>query len=206
MTPLALTGNQASLAAGTEDTNYTVSAADLLAGFTDVDGDTLSITGLTASNGSVTNNNNGTFTITPAANFNGNLTLNYFVSDGTTSTAASNTVVFAAVNDAPALTLISTTAFIEDAAGNAIGSVVATFSTGDEEGNSVTVTLSDTTNYSLTTGENTGQVLLTAAGLALVNAGTDLPAFTLTPNDGRSSMAPPFRLIHPSPPSMTRRR
>ncbi|QPN69364.1 VCBS domain-containing protein [Synechococcus sp. CBW1108] len=96
----------------------------------------------------------------------------------------------AAVNDAPTLTLISTTAFTEDAAGNAEGSVVATFSTADAEGNPVTVTLSDTTNYILGTGENAGKVLLTAAGLALVNAGTELPPFTLTPNDGSINGTP----------------
>ncbi|MDQ1263886.1 MAG: large repetitive protein, partial [Campylobacterota bacterium] len=43
------------------------------------------------------------------------------------------------------------------------------------------VTLSDTTNYAL---DGAGSVTLTAAGLALVNSGADLPAFTLTPNDG----------------------
>ncbi|WP_160320408.1 cadherin-like domain-containing protein, partial [Rhizobium ecuadorense] len=41
-----LSGNAATLAAGTEDTPYTISAADLLAGFTDVDGDQLSVSGL----------------------------------------------------------------------------------------------------------------------------------------------------------------
>jgi hypothetical protein len=43
-----LTGIQTTLAAGTGDTAYTVSAANLLAGFTDVDGDTVSISGLSA--------------------------------------------------------------------------------------------------------------------------------------------------------------
>ena len=56
---------------GTEDTAYTVSAADLLAGFADVDGDTLVVANLAASNGSVADNGDGTFTITPALNFNG---------------------------------------------------------------------------------------------------------------------------------------
>jgi len=50
--------------------------------------------------------------------------------------------------------------------------------------NTVTVTLSDTTNYVLGTGADEGKVLLTSDGLDLVNAGTDLPAFTLIPNDG----------------------
>ena len=53
------------LANGTEDTAYTVSAADLLAGFADVDGDTLAVANLATSNGSVTDNGDGTFTVTP---------------------------------------------------------------------------------------------------------------------------------------------
>src|SRR6185369_14797913 len=81
------------LAAGTEDTPYTVSAADLLQGFTDVDiatnGQVLSVSGLSASNGSVVDNGNGTFTITPTANGNGG------------SVAGSQSYSLAAVNDAP---------------------------------------------------------------------------------------------------------
>src|SRR4029078_7981628 len=52
------------LAAGSEDTPYTVSSAHLLAGFSDVDGDTLVVANLAASNGSVVDNGNGTFTVT----------------------------------------------------------------------------------------------------------------------------------------------
>ncbi|NYB16578.1 MAG: hypothetical protein HYH09_01895, partial [Acinetobacter baumannii] len=43
------------------------------------------------------------------------------------------------------------------------------------------MTLSDTVNYAL---DGAGNVVLTQAGLDLVNSGADLPAFTLTPNDG----------------------
>jgi microcystin-dependent protein len=88
---------------GTEDTAYSVSAATLLAGFADLDGDTLSVTDLTASNGAtVTDNGDGTFTVTPAANFNGALTLSYQVSDGNGgTTAATRNLSFTAVNDAP---------------------------------------------------------------------------------------------------------
>lgn len=95
----------AALAAGAEDSAYTVSAADLLAGFSDVDhGDILRVSGLAASNGSVTDNGNGTFTITPSANFNGAVALNYNVVDGQgSSVAATQNYSLAAVNDAPVL-------------------------------------------------------------------------------------------------------
>ncbi|WP_152971366.1 cadherin-like domain-containing protein, partial [Rhizobium ecuadorense] len=66
-----LSGNAATLAAGSEDTPYTFSAAELLAGFTDVDGDQLSVSGLSANHGGLVNNNDGSWTFTPDANYNG---------------------------------------------------------------------------------------------------------------------------------------
>ena len=90
------------LATGTEDTPYTVTAAALLAGFSDVDGDTLSVSALSSSNGSVTDNGDGTFTITPTANYNGAVSLSYDVIDGHGgSIAANQSYSLAAVNDAP---------------------------------------------------------------------------------------------------------
>ncbi|HEX6735250.1 MAG TPA: retention module-containing protein, partial [Azonexus sp.] len=83
-------------------------------------------------------------------------------------------------NDLPTLTVTLTNNFVEDA-GAAVGDVVASYTTADADGDTVTVTLSDTTHYAL---DGNGNVTLTAAGLALVNNGSDLPAFTLTPNDG----------------------
>jgi VCBS repeat-containing protein len=95
----------ATLAAGTEDTAYIVSAAALLAGFSDVDGDALNISSLTSDHGSVVNNGNGTYTITPTANYNGTVNLSYNVTDGQGGTApASQRFTLAAVNDAPTIT------------------------------------------------------------------------------------------------------
>ena len=105
-----LTGTQATLAAGTEDTGYTINASDLLAGFTDVDGDTLSVSGLTANHGSLVDNGNGTWTFTPAANYNGPVSLSYNVIDGHGgSVAATQSFSLAAVNDAPTAVVLSNT-------------------------------------------------------------------------------------------------
>ncbi|MCW3796695.1 cadherin-like domain-containing protein [Sphingomonas sp. BN140010] len=98
----ALTGAQAVLDHGTEDVAYTVTAAQLLAGFTDADGDALAVAGLTASRGSVVNNGNGTWTVTQARDANGPVTLSYNVVDGHGgSLAASVGYTVDAVNDAP---------------------------------------------------------------------------------------------------------
>ena len=102
------------LADGTEDISYTVTAAQLLAGFVDVDGNALSVTGLSAgTNGSVVDNGNGTFTITPLLNYNGTVTLNYTVDDGNLGAVGGvQTFSLAAINDAPLLT--STQAVLPD--------------------------------------------------------------------------------------------
>jgi RHS repeat-associated protein len=97
-----LTGTPAALTAGTEDIPYNISASLLLQGFTDVDGDTLSVSGLTASNGTLTNNGNGTYNFAPNANFNGNVSLTYKVTDGNGGIVpATQSFAIAAVNDAP---------------------------------------------------------------------------------------------------------
>ncbi len=109
----------ATLGTGTEDTNYNITAASLLQGFADVDiatnGQVLTVQNLTATNGTVTNNNNGTYTFAPNANFNGTVTLTYDVTDGNTSTLTNQTRTFTvtAVNDpvtgAPTATLTPAT-------------------------------------------------------------------------------------------------
>jgi predicted extracellular nuclease/2',3'-cyclic-nucleotide 2'-phosphodiesterase (5'-nucleotidase family)/Ca2+-binding RTX toxin-like protein len=97
-----LTGTPATLAAGTEDTTYKITAADLLSGFTDANGDVLSVSGLTATNGTLIDNRDRTYSFTPNANFNGTVSLSYNVVDGKGGTiAATQTIAIAAVNDAP---------------------------------------------------------------------------------------------------------
>ncbi|MDZ4328792.1 MAG: cadherin-like domain-containing protein, partial [Pseudomonas sp.] len=102
----ALTGAKAVLAAGTEDTAYTVTQASLLAGFSDVEGSALSVVNLSASNGSLSafNATTGSWIFTPNANYNGPVSLSYGVSDGTAITPATQSIMLAAVNDAPTLT------------------------------------------------------------------------------------------------------
>lgn len=71
------------LAAGFNPAAYVVRIADLLAGFSDVEGDTLSVATLTTSNGSIVLNADGLgYTITPTVNFAGLVNLTYNVVDG----------------------------------------------------------------------------------------------------------------------------
>ncbi len=98
-------GSPVTLAAGTEDTGYTISAAALLAGVVDIDGPSLSISavGIVSGGGSIVDNHNGTFSYTPAPNYNGPVIFSYTASDGTLSASSTATLNIAAVNDAPVI-------------------------------------------------------------------------------------------------------
>ena len=102
-----LTSAQPALAVGAEDTTYTITQASLLAGFSDVDGDALSVTGLSANNGSLSAFDALTqsWTFTPDANHNGSIQLSYSVSDGTISTSATHSFTLVARNDAPTVSV-----------------------------------------------------------------------------------------------------
>ena len=106
------------LAAGTEDTAYIINAATLLAGVSDVDGPSLSITGLSIASGggSVVDNHDGTFTYTPAANYSGPVSFNYTASDRSLTSTSTASLTLAAVNDAPIATPVTLAAGTEDTA------------------------------------------------------------------------------------------
>ena len=82
-----------------EDTAVTV---NVLGNDSDVDGDKLSVTGASAGHGTVTVNADGTLTYKGDANFNGNDTITYSISDGKGGSATSTVAVTVnAVNDGP---------------------------------------------------------------------------------------------------------
>ena len=100
-----LTGNKAVLANGKEDTQYTFAKSALLQGFTDVDSPALSIASAQASDGTLNDNGNGTFSYIPPKDFHGTITLNYIVADGMGGSASSiNVLSIDSVNDQPLLT------------------------------------------------------------------------------------------------------
>ncbi len=83
-----------------EDTAGTT--VNVLANDTDPDGDPLTVTSASATNGTVVVNANGTITFTPNANYNGTALITYTVSDGEGGTStATIPVTVNAVNDAP---------------------------------------------------------------------------------------------------------
>ncbi|MBX9259329.1 cadherin-like domain-containing protein, partial [Desmonostoc muscorum CCALA 125] len=123
-----------------EDTAINITAADLLAGFTDVDtSDILSVTNLTATNGALVNNNNGTYTFTPTANFNGAVNLTYNVTDGTaTLTGQTRSFSVTPVNDAPVAVDDSVSTFFGTPVNISVSSLLANDSDVDSTSLSIT--------------------------------------------------------------------
>ncbi|WP_183909347.1 retention module-containing protein, partial [Simiduia aestuariiviva] len=102
------------------DEDTAVSNIDVLGNDTDADGDSLTVTAASATNGSVTINPDGTLSYTPNTNYNGADTISYTISDGRGGTdTATIAVTVNAVSDAAAITVTATdTAVTEDDAGN----------------------------------------------------------------------------------------
>jgi len=82
-----LSGAQATLAAGTEDVPYTVTLAELVQGYSDPDGDALNVANLASDHGTITDNGDGTFTLTPTGDYHGPVQFTYDVVDGNGGTA-----------------------------------------------------------------------------------------------------------------------
>ncbi|WP_419771265.1 MAG: cadherin domain-containing protein [Candidatus Marinarcus sp.] len=156
----------------------------------DPDGDTVTY--------SLTNDAGGLFTIdaeTGVVTVAGNLDYETATShdieitatstDGSTS-KATFTIGVTNVNDAATIEIddSSVVTFTEDTASE--GSKVADFTTTDEDGDTVTVTVSNAgdTQYYAISGNT---VVLTQAGADLVNSGADLPTFTVSATDGKQT-------------------
>jgi VCBS repeat-containing protein len=76
------------LSDGTENQTLTLTKADLLGNASDADGDVLSVSDITASHGTVVENEDGTLTFTPDPDYTGEVTFSYTISDGQGGTTA----------------------------------------------------------------------------------------------------------------------
>jgi hypothetical protein len=160
-----------------------LTAAQLLANAADVDGDTLSIVNLVADSGSLTANADGTWTFTPAGDFNGTVRFSYDVDDGATRVAGTATLVVTPVNDAPT-PVADTLAAVED--------TPATFTAADLVGNDSDVD-GDTLSIASVGGATNGTVRLNADGTVTFAPDADYhgaASFTYTVTDGSAVSGP----------------
>ena len=86
-----------------EDTSISFTAAQLLVGASDIDGDTLSVENVTVNNGTLVEEPTGTWTYTPDTHSDVDATVSFDVSDGTVSVLNTMAIEVLAVADAPTL-------------------------------------------------------------------------------------------------------
>ncbi|PTO53230.1 cadherin-like domain-containing protein, partial [Vibrio splendidus] len=85
-----------------EDGSIRLSQEQLLSQASDVEGDDLTASDLTVGgDATVTQNDDGSFTITPDENFNGDIDISFDISDGTNTVQASADLTVNPVNDLP---------------------------------------------------------------------------------------------------------
>jgi VCBS repeat-containing protein len=171
-----------------EDTPLTVAAPGVLGNDTDPDGDTLTAALVSGpSHGTLTLNPDGSFTYTPAADYNGPDSFTYKATDGSLdSNTATVSITVNPVNDAPTVTV---------AGGGSCGA--------DDRSGTINLTVADVDNSaaSLTLGGASGnQALVPDANLSFGGAGagrtltatavsrrTGSATLTVTVSDGAAS-------------------
>jgi large repetitive protein len=160
----ATTTSPVTLAPIAEDSGaWIITEAQLLANANDVDGPSLTAANLaiSAGNGTLVNNGNGTWTYTPALNDDTAVSFSYIVSDSSLSVAGSASLDITPVNDAPVLAPIGDQAVNE---GTTL-SFIATATDVDVQANALTYSLVD------------------AAAGAVIDADTGI--FSWTPTEGQ---------------------
>ncbi|MCA9139715.1 MAG: cadherin-like domain-containing protein, partial [Planctomycetales bacterium] len=131
------------LAAIAEDSGArTITQAELLFAAADIEGDSLTATGLAISSGSGTlvDNGDGTWDYTPAANDDTSVSFSYTITDGTDNVAGAATLDVTPVNDAPTTNAVVLAAIAEDSGVRTITQAELLFAAGDIEGDSLTAT------------------------------------------------------------------
>ena len=110
-----LLGTKASYAPGTENVSYVLRSSDLLAGFVDPEGGVLIVRNPATSSGTILDRNDGTYVLTPGANYVGEVLVSYdIVDDYGTARRVTASLMFAAVTNAPVLKDFVITTYDQD--------------------------------------------------------------------------------------------
>ncbi len=139
----APTTSPVTLAAIGEDSGARlITQADLLVNANDIEGDSLTATGLAISvgNGALVDNGNGTWDYTPAADDDTSVSFTYTITDGTDTVAGSATLDITPVNDAPTTSPVTLAAIGEDSGARLITQADLLVNANDIEGDSLTAT------------------------------------------------------------------
>ncbi len=119
-----------------------ITQAELLANAADVDGPSLTATGLTISSGtgSLIDNGNGTWSYTPALNDDTSVSFSYLVTDGSLSVAGTATLDITPVNDVPTTSPVTLAPIAEDSGARLITQAELLANAADVDGPGLTAT------------------------------------------------------------------
>ena len=119
-----------------------ITQAELLSNAADIDGPSLTATGLTiaSGSGSLIDNGNGTWTYTAALNDDTVVSFSYVVTDGSLTAAGNATLDIAPVNDAPSTSAVTLTPIAEDSGARLITQAELLSNAADIDGPSLTAT------------------------------------------------------------------
>ena len=119
-----------------------ITQAELLANASDVDGDTLTATGLsiTSGNGILVDNGDGTWSYTSAADDDTNVSFSYNVTDGTDNVAGNATLDITPANDAPTTSPVALAPIAEDSGTRVITQAELLANVSDVDGDMLTAT------------------------------------------------------------------
>ena len=120
----------------------TITQAELLANANDVDGDSLTATGLVINTGlgSLVDNGDGTWDYTPATGDDTSVSFTYTITDGTATMAGSASLDITPVNDAPTTAPVTLVAIAEDSGARTITQAELLANANDVDGDSLTAT------------------------------------------------------------------
>ncbi len=151
--------------------NTSITTANVLADATDVEGETLSISAFTnGTNGTVTNNGDGTFTYTPNANFTGIDTFTYTISDGTNTTTGTIRVV---VTDSQNINIVS-------GSGSPVDIDISAALTDTDGSETLSITLSGIAD-GVTISDGSNSFTATSSDSSVTVTSWDLDSIVLTP-------------------------
>ncbi|HYU79619.1 MAG TPA: Ig-like domain-containing protein [Vicinamibacterales bacterium] len=183
-----------------EDVQLVVAAPGVLGNDTDVDGDTLAAVLVSGpAHGSLTLNANGSFTYTPAANYNSSDSFTYKANDGSVdSNVASVTITITLVNDAPVANSQSVTTAENTA-------VAITLTAADVEGDPLTYTIVTPPTHGTLTGSGANRTYTPQLNYVgpdsftfgvndgALNSNTATVSITVTPGYGFNGLLAPYQ-------------
>ena len=126
------------LAPAIEDNVRLITQAELLTNTTDIDSSLLTATNLQVSTGTLVDNGDGTWNLTPAANDDTSLSFTYIVTDGIEDVAGSAIMDITPVNDAPISVSTILTPIAEDSGARVITQAELLANATDIEGDALT--------------------------------------------------------------------